>query len=335
MKTDKYREAGVDIKTGDELVDRIKGMAASTFTGGEIGGIGGFGGFFSLDTKDMKEPVLVSSTDGVGTKLKIAVMCGKFDTVGIDLVAMCVNDILTSGARPLFFLDYFAAGKIGLDMGEAVVRGIAEGCRRAGCSLLGGETAEMPGVYPGDEFDLAGFCVGIVDREKIVDGGRIEPGDLIVGLPSSGIHSNGYSLARKVFFEDKNLSVDDTVPGLGCSAGEELLRPTVIYSKQLEEFSGIRVHGMAHITGGGWYGNIGRILPEGCRAVVNKGSWDIPAVFSFLRDEGGISEEEMFSVFNMGIGFMLIIPEREIKKIPPSGKIIGRVEAGSGKVEII
>ncbi len=320
MKTDRYKEAGVDIKAGDELVDRIKGLAASTFTGREVGGIGGFGGFFSLDTEGFREPVLVSSTDGVGTKLKIAAMCGKFDTVGIDLVAMCVNDILTSGARPLFFLDYFAAGAVGVDMGEAVVSGVAEGCRRAGCSLLGGETAEMPGVYSGGEFDMAGFCVGIVDRRNIVDGSRIEPGDLIVGLPSSGLHSNGYSLARKVFFEEKKLSVDDMIPELGCSAGEELLRPTVIYSARLKDFAGADIRGMVHVTGGGWRGNITRVLPRGCEAAIKKGSWEIPPVFLFLLEEGGVSEEEMFNVFNMGIGFMLIIPEKDSGKVPPPRK---------------
>jgi phosphoribosylformylglycinamidine cyclo-ligase len=335
LKTDRYKEAGVDIQSGDELVERIKGLAASTFTGGELGGIGGFGGFFSLDLKGLREPVLVSSTDGVGTKLKIALMCRKFDTVGIDLVAMCVNDILTSGAKPLFFLDYFAAGKIGLDMGEAVVRGVAEGCRQAGCSLIGGETAEMPGVYPGEEFDLAGFCVGIADRKKIIDGGNISPGDLIAGLPSSGIHSNGYSLARKVFFEEKGLSVRDVVSALGCSVGEELLKPTVIYAKQLEGFAGIEIRGMAHITGGGWFGNVKRILPEGCSAVFEAGGWDVPPVFSFLEKEGRISRDEMFSVFNMGIGFMLVVPESERTKIPASAEIIGRIERGRGEVKIL
>ncbi len=335
MKTNKYKQSGVDIAAGDRLVDRIKAIAASTHTGREIGGIGGFGGFFALDAAGFREPVLVSSTDGVGTKIKIASMCRKFDTVGIDLVAMCANDILTSGALPLFFLDYFAAGRIGVDMGEEIVRGVAEGCRMAGCSLLGGETAEMPGVYPGDEFDLAGFCVGIVERSGIIDGTGIQPGDLIAGLPSSGIHSNGYSLARKVFLEEKRRALDYIVPELGCALGEELLRPTVIYRKQVEGFSGAGVRGMVHITGGGWYGNVVRVLPEGCSAVFEKGSWDVPAVFSLLQREGDVSEEEMFSVFNMGIGYMLFIPEKSAGSIPDYAKIIGRVESGDRAVSII
>ncbi len=334
MTGEKYRQAGGDIKSGDELVKRIKGLAASTFSGGEIGGIGGFGGLFRLDVRDYEEPVLVSAADGVGTKVKIASMCGRFDTVGQDLVAMCVNDVLTSGARPLFFLDYLAAGRMDVAMAEEVVRGVAEGCVLAGCSLLGGETAEMPGVYPEGEFDLAGFCVGIVDRRKIIDGGRIKSGDLIAGLPSSGLHSNGYSLARKVLFEEKGYAPGDYFPELGCRLGEELLRPTVIYVKQVSEFSGIDIRGMVHMTGGGWQGNIERVLPEGCSAAIDGDSWDIPPVFPFIQSRGDITGGEMYSVFNMGIGFVIICSGEDREKIPPFAKIIGKICEGNRKVEI-
>ena len=334
--TKRYEESGVSIQAGDELVKRVKGIAKSTFGEGVIGGVGSFSGLFSIDKEKYDEPVLVSGTDGVGTKVKIAALCEKYDTVGIDVVGMCVNDILTSGAKPLFFLDYLAAGKLKVKQAEEIVKGVAEGCQEAGCSLIGGETAEMPGVYVEGEFDLAGFCVGIVERKEIVDGSRISPGDIIFGIASSGLHSNGYSLVRRVLLEEKGFRVDDEVDVLGCKLGEELLRPTRIYSKPLSKFEKIDIHGMVHITGGGWYGNVPRVLPENCRAVIKKGSWDCPPIFSFLKTQGNISEDELFNVFNMGIGFVVIIGEDDENK-PPGGDVIriGEVKEGKKGLEII
>ncbi len=334
--TKRYEESGVSIQAGDELVKRVKGIAKSTFGEGVIGGVGSFSGLFSIDKEKYDEPVLVSGTDGVGTKVKIATLCEKYDTVGIDVVGMCVNDILTSGAKPLFFLDYLATSKLKVNQGEEIVKGVAEGCQEAGCSLIGGETAEMPGVYIEGEFDLAGFCVGIVERKEIVDGSRISPGDIIFGIPSSGLHSNGYSLVRRVLLEEKGFRVDDKVDVLRCKLGEELLRPTRIYSKPLSKFEKIDIHGMVHITGGGWYGNIPRVLPENCRAVIKKGNWDCPPIFDFLKTQGNISEDELFNVFNMGIGFVVIIGKDDENKFPGSDVIkIGEVKEGKKGLEII
>ena len=336
MDVTRYKKSGVDIQAGDEFVGRIKKIAQGTFGEGVIGGIGNFSALFSIDKEGYDDPVLVSATDGVGTKLKIATLCEKYDTVGIDLVAMCVNDVITSGAKPLFFLDYFATGKLESWLAEEVVKGIAEGCKQAGCSLIGGETAEMPGVYPGGEFDIAGFCVGIVERRKIVDGSRIQPGDLVVGFPSAGLHSNGYSLVRKILFEEKGLKIGDKVDELRCSLGEELLRPTIIYSSVISEFeSNIDVHGMVHITGGGWYGNIPRVLPEGCMAVVKKGSWNVPAIFGFIGNCGSIQEDELFSIFNMGIGFAAFVGEESRDRLSDFDVIeIGKVIEGEKGVRI-
>ncbi len=334
--TKQYEESGVDIKAGEELVERIKGIAQTTFQKGVIGGVGSFSALFSIDKGDYDEPVLVSAADGVGTKLKIAGLCEKYDTVGIDLVAMCVNDILTSGAKPLFFLDYLAIDKLRLKQAEDIVKGIAEGCREAKCSLIGGETAEMPGVYPEGEFDLAGFCVGIVERRKIVDGSRIIPGDMILGIPSSGLHSNGYSLVRKVLLEERGFELTGEINTLGCELGEELLRPTRIYAGFLSEFmEKVDIHGMVHITGGGWYGNIPRVLPEGCRAVIKKGSWNCPPIFKILETKGNISEDELFNVFNMGIGFVVFVGKDDGNKLAGQDIYkVGEVKEGKKGIEI-
>ena len=336
MAAGHYEESGVSIKAGDELVGRIKEIAKTTFGKGVIGGVGSFSALFSIDKEDYNEPVLVSAADGVGTKLKISALCEKYDTVGIDLVAMCVNDILTSGASPLFFLDYLAAGKLNLKQAEEIVSGIAEGCRQAKCSLIGGETAEMPGVYAGGEFDIAGFCVGIVERKKIIDGCRIVPGDIILGIPSSGLHSNGYSLVRKVLLEKRGFKVGDEIAAFGCSLGEELLRPTEIYTSFISEIvNKVDIHGMAHITGGGWYGNIPRVLPEGCSAIVRKGSWTVPPIFNLLKTEGNISEDEMFNVFNMGIGYVIFIGKGDENKLAGANLVkLGEVQEGKREVRI-
>ncbi len=304
-----YREAGVDIDAGDEFVDRIKPLVRSTFRPEVLADLGGFGGLFKLNAKRYEEPVLVSGTDGVGTKLKIAFMMDRHDTVGIDLVAMCVNDIAVSGAEPLFFLDYFATGKLAVPKAQQVVAGIAEGCRQAGCALIGGETAEMPSMYADGEYDLAGFAVGVVDRPKIIDGKAIKPGDAILGLASSGLHSNGYSLARRVFFEKAKLEIDATLPDLDRPLGDVLLTPTRIYAKQILAFvNEFPVKGIAHITGGGITENLPRVLPKGIRARINRKAWSVPPVFHALSRLGQVDREEMFRVFNMGIGLILVVP---------------------------
>ncbi len=304
-----YREAGVDIDAGDEFVDRIKPLVRSTFRPEVLADLGGFGGLFRLQAKKYEDPVLVSGTDGVGTKLKIAFMMDKHDTVGIDLVAMCVNDIAVSGAEPLFFLDYFATGKLAIPKAQQVVSGIAEGCRQAGCALIGGETAEMPAMYADGEYDLAGFAVGVVDRPKIVDGKTIKSGDVIIGLASTGLHSNGYSLARRVFFEKAKLTVASTLPEVDRTLGELLLTPTRIYAKQvlslIQEFP---IKGIAHITGGGITENLPRVLPGGVRARINRKAWTVPPVFEALSRLGQVDREEMYRVFNMGIGMILVVP---------------------------
>ena len=304
-----YRDAGVDIDAGDEFVDRIKPLVRSTFRPEVLTDLGGFGGLFGFQAGKYKEPVLVSGTDGVGTKLKIAFMMDKHDTVGIDLVAMCVNDIAVSGAEPLFFLDYFATGKLSVSKAQEVVAGIAEGCRQAGCALIGGETAEMPSFYPDGEYDLAGFAVGVVEKSKIVDGKTIRPGDIVIGLASSGLHSNGYSLARRVLFEQAKLSVADRVPELDRSLGDVLLAPTRIYAKQiLSLIQDFPVKGIAHITGGGITENLPRVFPKGVRARINRKAWPIPPVFQIMGQLGKVEREEMYRVFNMGIGLILVVP---------------------------
>jgi len=311
-----YADAGVDIDKADRLVSTIKKIAHQTPRSGVISGIGGFGGLFSLDTADLENPVLVSSTDGVGTKLKIAFMTGKHDTVGIDLVAMCVNDILVQGAKPLFFLDYLSMGKLNTDIASDVIKGIGEGCKQAGCALIGGETAEMPGFYGKDEYDLAGFAVGVVDRNKIVDGTAVGAGNQLIGISSSGLHSNGYSLVRKICFEILKLKIDAHIPELGRTIGEELLIPTRIYSPIVHGMMrDLPVLGLAHITGGGIVDNTLRVIPESCSIKLRKGSWDVPPVFHFLQQAGRISETEMIRTFNNGIGMVVVVPEDAARKV--------------------
>jgi phosphoribosylformylglycinamidine cyclo-ligase len=305
-----YAAAGVDIEAGNEAVRRIKPHAQRTFTPGVLSGIGGFGGLFRPDFSRYRDPVLVSSTDGVGTKLKVAFALNRHDTVGIDLVAMSVNDVLCCGAQPLFFLDYLGVGQLKPGVVEAVVKGIADGCQEAGCALVGGETAELPGFYATGEYDLAGFCVGIVDKLRIIDGGQIHTDDVILGLPSSGLHSNGYSLARKILESE---GYDTHLKELGATVGESLLTPTRIYVQPvLSLLETIPVAGIVHITGGGLYENVPRILPPGTAAVVERGSWPVPPIFSLLRERAQVAEREMFTTFNMGIGMVLIVaPEYE------------------------
>jgi phosphoribosylformylglycinamidine cyclo-ligase len=306
-----YKKAGVDIDEGDRFVRLISPLVKKTFRPEVMTDIGSFGGLFAL--KKYKDPVLVSGTDGVGTKLKIAFMSDCHDSVGIDLVAMCVNDILTSGAEPLFFLDYFATGKLRPDKAKDIVSGIAKGCREAGCALIGGETAEMPGFYKEDEYDLAGFSVGVVEKKRIIDGSAIKEGDAIIGLASSGLHSNGYSLARKVFFEKKRLKIDSRVPELAGLVGEELLKPTRIYVKAFNAIRDkVRVKGMAHITGGGIPGNLPRIFNKKLTAVIHEGSWPVPLVFELIRKWGGVPDADMKKTFNMGIGYVIVLGKKSV-----------------------
>ncbi len=311
-----YADAGVNIEKANKLVESIREIAKKTMRPGVIGEIGGFGGLFSINTTNLQKPVLVSSTDGVGTKLKVAFMMGKHDTVGIDLVAMSVNDIIVQGAEPLFFLDYFATGELDTGIAADVITGIAEGCKQAKCALLGGETAEMPGFYKKNEYDLAGFAVGIVDYDKIIDGSDIRMGHKLIGIASSGLHSNGYSLARKICFNVLKLKTDSYVPELGKTIGEELITPTRIYSETILSFlKELPIHGLAHITGGGLSENIIRIIPETCMVRIIKESWEVPPVFHFLKEAGNISEEEMMKTFNNGIGMVAIVPEKSAQEI--------------------
>jgi len=331
-----YKNAGVDVDAGNRAVKLMKQHVQSTFQPGVLGKFGGFGGFFRLDVEKYQEPILVSGTDGVGTKLKVAFMLDKHDTIGIDAVAMCVNDILVHGAKPLFFLDYIAVGKLIPEKVADIVKGVAEGCKIAGCALLGGETAEMPGMYDEDEYDIAGFAVGVVDKTKIIDGSSIKNGDIVIGIASSGLHSNGYSLARKVFFELGKLSVNKYVEELGCTLGEEILKPTKIYSKTVSLLKDINIHGMAHITGGGFLENLPRILPEGLEVRIYKESWDIPPIFSIIQKIGQVEDREMYMTFNMGIGYALVVPEELvddlIKTLSQQGEkawVIGKVTQGN------
>jgi phosphoribosylformylglycinamidine cyclo-ligase len=311
-----YADAGVDIDKADKLVDAIKKIAKKTRRTGVMGEIGGFGGLFSLNTNSMKSPVLVSSTDGVGTKLKIAFLMDRHDTVGIDLVAMCVNDIAVQGARPLFFLDYLATGKLKTGTVTQIVKGVGEGCLQAKCALIGGETAEMPGFYRDNEYDLAGFAVGIVDNSKIVDGSEIRPGQQIIGIASSGLHSNGYSLVRKICFEVLGLEVDSHVPELGTTIGEALITPTRIYSETIQSLvRDLPIQGLAHITGGGIMDNIIRVIPQACGIAIKKGSWEIPPIFPFLQQAGNVEEKEMMRTFNNGIGLVAVVPEESAQEV--------------------
>ncbi len=330
-----YAEAGVDIDKANRLVARIKPMVESTFRRGVLTGIGGFSGLFALDTDRYHEPVLVSSTDGVGTKVKIAQMAGRHSTIGIDLVAMCVNDILVSGAAPLFFLDYFATGRLDPEVAQEVISGIAEGCIQAGCALIGGETAEMPGVYGPDEYDLAGFVVGVVERNEIIDGSEIGVDCVLVGLASSGLHSNGFSLVRKLFFEELGLGVEDRVEELGgARVADLLLVPTRIYAEAVRQLSKVcRIKGMVHITGGGFQDNIPRILPHGCKAVVDTTAWEWPPIFRFIQEKGGVSTQEMYRTFNCGIGMILMVPEEATQDLLFQAKAIGEEAYVIGRVE--
>lgn len=319
-----YRDAGVDIDAGDEFVDRIKPLVRSTFRPEVLTDLGGFGGLFGLQAGKYKEPILVSGTDGVGTKLKIAFMMDKHDTVGIDLVAMCANDIAVSGAEPLFFLDYFATGKLSVSKAQEVVAGIAEGCRQAGCALIGGETAEMPSFYPDGEYDLAGFAVGVVEKSKIVDGKTIRPGDAIIGLASTGLHSNGYSLARRVLFDQAKLSPADRVPELDRPLGEVLLAPTRIYAKQIQSLiQDFPIKGIAHVTGGGITENLPRVFPQGVRARITRTAWSVPSIFGVMSRLGQIDREEMYRVFNMGVGLILVVPPGSVSGVLARAAVLG------------
>ena len=304
-----YQKAGVDLAAADEAVELLKPLAKRTLRPEVLSGLGGFGGLFALNQSKYKNPVLVSGTDGVGTKLKLAFELDSHETIGIDLVAMCVNDILVQGAEPLFFLDYLACGKLFPQKVEAVVKGISEGCLQSGCALLGGETAEMPGMYKTAEYDLAGFAVGAVEREKLIDGSKIEAGNVLLGLASSGVHSNGFSLVHRILAENSQ-SLNSNLPGTAETIGEALLTPTRIYVKSiLKLLEVVDVRGMSHITGGGLPGNVPRMLPENAVAEIDKSAWPDLPIFSFLRKESGLPDEELFPVFNMGIGFVICIPE--------------------------
>ena len=303
-----YKDSGVDIDKGNRFVDIIKPLVKTTFRKEVMGGLGGFGGLFHLDKVKYRDPVLVASTDGVGTKLNVARMMKRYNTIGIDLVAMSVNDVIVQGAEPLFFLDYIASGSIDIETGRHLIEGVVKGCKDAGCALLGGETAEMPGFYGEGDYELVGFSVGIVEADKLIDGSRVGIGDVIVGLASSGIHSNGLSLARKVFFDHLGLQAHDPVEGLLLPIGEELLTPTKIYVRSiLNLIKNFSLKGLVHVTGGGFYDNIPRILPERCSALIQRGSWPELPVFQTIRKQGQIEDEEMFRVFNMGIGMMIIV----------------------------
>ncbi len=336
-----YRQAGVDIEAGNEFVRRITPLVRGTFRPEVLTDLGGFGGLFRFDPTRFKDPVLVSGTDGVGTKLKIAFLMEKHDTVGIDLVAMSVNDIVVSGAEPLFFLDYFATGKLSIGTAESVVRGIAHGCRQAGCALIGGETAEMPSFYAEGEYDLAGFAVGVVDRAKIIDGRHMAPGDLLIGVASTGLHSNGFSLARRALFDEGGLTVASRSEDLGQTVGEALLTPTRIYVKQvLALASSHRIKGVAHITGGGLTENLPRIFPEGCAATIKRSSWAVPPLFRLIQRSGRVEQDEMYRVFNMGIGLVVVVRAEEagpiLERLAGFGDrawVIGEIvaEAGHGR----
>ena len=332
-KSSRYSEAGVDIDKGNELVNRIKKIVAPTFGRGVLTDIGGFSGVYAIGSDKFDDPVLVSSTDGVGTKLNIAKQCNKHDTIGIDLVAMCVNDIAVGGAKPLFFLDYLAVGKLDVDIASDIIKGVAKGCKIAKCSLIGGETAEMPGLYATGDYDLAGFVVGIAERAKIIDGSDIKVGDQIIGIASSGLHSNGYSLVRKICFEELGLAVDTFMKEFNCTLGEELLKPTRIYSESiLNLIKNFKVSGFVHITGGGFTDNIPRILPQGSRAIIHYGSWKIPPIFEFLKVKGNVSPDEMCRTFNMGIGLIAIVDDDLLEDVMQQLTALGETPFHIGEI---
>lgn len=336
-----YKASGVDIEAGYEAVRRIQGHASSTFRPEVLRGIGSFGSFFALDTAKYKQPVLVSGADGVGTKLKIAFMMDKHDTIGIDAVAYCVNDIVCQGAEPLFFLDYLALGKLDPTVVEAIVSGVAKGCREAGCSLVGGETAEMPGFYAEGEYDLAGFVVGVAERDAVIDGSRVQAGDAVVGIASTGLQSSGFSLVRHICFERKNLKIDTYIPEFGRTLGEELLEPTGIYVPAiLSLINQFDVRGIANISGGGLPENLPRAVGEGMSIRVRKGAWETPPVFHWLQSAGNVEQAEMFKTFNMGVGMAVIVPQedadgvvRRLAELGWKSWIIGEIQSGEKGVE--
>ena len=338
-----YKDAGVDTHEGQRAVSLMKEHVKGTFNDSVLTGLGSFGSLVALDVKDMSEPVLVSGTDGVGTKLKIAFLMDKHDTVGIDCVAMCVNDVLCQGAKPLFFLDYIATGNVKAEKIADIVKGIAEGCKQGRSALVGGETAEMPDFYSEGEYDMAGFSVGIVDKSRIITGAKVAVGQKVVGIPSSGIHSNGYSLVRKVFFDKMNMSVNDYVEELGETLGEALLRPTRIYADACEAvLPNFDVKGIVHITGGGFYENIPRILPEGTAVSINVGTWDVPPIFPYMKKCGNIDREEMFSTYNMGVGMMMVVDAEDadavveaLKDAGENASVIGEIVPDEGQNVII
>jgi phosphoribosylformylglycinamidine cyclo-ligase len=320
-----YKSSGVDIDAGNEVVRRIKGLARSTFTPGVLSEIGSFGGLFRLEPGRFADPVMVASADGVGTKLKVAFLANRHDTVGEDLVNHCVNDILVQGARPLFFLDYLATGRLAPDVAEQIVAGIARGCRSNGCALIGGETAEMPGFYTEGEYDLAGFIVGAVDRAAIVNGSTLETGDVLIGLPSTGLHTNGYSLARRIVFQEVGLTVDSRVPELGTTVGEALLAVHRSYLAAIEPLLGVPglVRGLAHITGGGITDNLPRIFPEGIGARIDRRAWEVPPLFQFLWKAGRVPEDDMYRSFNMGIGLIVVCRAAEADRVSTTLRGLG------------
>ena len=341
-----YKDAGVDIEAGNRFVDMIKPLVKATSRPEVLAGIGGFGGLFSLNKDKYKSPVLVSSTDGVGTKLKLAFQLDRHNTVGIDLVAMCVNDIIVQGAEPLFFLDYLGTGMLAPEKAAEIVEGIAEGCRQAGCALIGGETAEMPGFYSDGEYDLAGFTVGVVDRNDIIDGSSIQVGEAVIGLASNGLHSNGYSLARRIVDERLQGDLDAVLPELGEPLGEALLRPTRIYVKSiLNLLRDFKIQGMAHITGGGLLENVPRILPRHCKAVIHKDAWPKLPLFEILREAGNLEEKELYRTFNYGIGMVLVVPKdstddilSRLRGLNEQAYVIGEIAAcneNSEQVELV
>jgi len=332
-----YARAGVDVDLGNELKRRIQSLVRKTHGAEVVGRIGGFGGLFAPNFRGMREPVLVASVDGVGTKLKIAFAANKHDTVGADLVNHCVNDIAVLGARPLFFLDYIGAESLEPEVFSELLRGFSKACRNAGCALIGGETAQMPGMYRRGEYDLAGFIVGVVDRGEIIDGSAIQPGDAVLGIPSNGLHTNGYSLARKILFEKMKLKLSSRIPGARKTVSEELLRIHKNYQPLLMRVPHGMIRGLAHITGGGLIDNIPRILPKDCDAVIDVRRWHVPKIFKFIGEEGKIDREEMYQVFNMGIGMVAIVAEHDTKRVISilHAKRIGRIENGAGRTRLI
>ena len=337
--SESYKAAGVDVTAGYKGVELMKKAVQATYTNAVISDIGGFGGLYAPKIKGMEEPILVSGTDGVGTKLKLAFLMDKHDTIGEDCVAMCANDVICTGASPMFFLDYMALGKNIPEKVATIVAGVAEGCKKAKCSLIGGETAEMPGFYPVDEYDLAGFCVGIVDKKKIINNKTIEIGDKVIGLKSSGVHSNGFSLVRKVFEVNKE-NLNEYVESLGCTVGEALLKPTKIYVKPiLKLIEQVKVKGISHITGGGFYENMPRMLREGVALKIDKNSYEVPPIFKLIAEKGNIPDRDMYNSFNMGIGMAVIVPESEVEKsleiLKQAGEeayLIGEVIAGNKEI---